>query len=50
LLNFLIFITFVPFRPLHVDQTLYTDSSLQKQPSITAHFRSSLHILCITAL
>src|SRR6218665_1195970 len=25
------------------------DSSLHKQPFITAHFRSSLHILCITA-
>src|SRR6218665_572524 len=24
-------------------------SSLHKQPFITAHFRSSLHILCITA-
>src|SRR6218665_803426 len=25
------------------------NSSLHKQPFITAHFRSSLHILCITA-
>jgi len=25
------------------------NSSLQEQPFITAHFRSSLHILCITA-
>jgi len=27
----------------------FLTSSLLKQPFITAHFRSSLHILCITA-
>jgi len=33
------------FRPL-AKQSL---GLLQKQPFITAHFKSSLHILCITA-
>src|SRR6218665_2501901 len=32
-----------------VNHLFLLNSSLHKQPFITAHFRSSLHILCITA-
>src|SRR6218665_2759891 len=32
-----------------VNYLFLLNSSLHKQPFITAHFRSSLHILCITA-
>src|SRR6218665_209338 len=41
---------FILFIPVKRQLVLFLhDSSLQKQPLITAHFRSSLHILCITA-
>jgi len=33
----------------YIRHSFLLNSSLHKQPFITAHFRSSLHILCITA-
>src|SRR6218665_4211885 len=36
-------------RPYRIHHLFFLNSSLHKQPFITAHFRSSLHMLCITA-
>jgi len=44
------FSRFTPlFLLLRTSFSFLRNSSLQKSPFITAHFRSSLHILCITA-
>src|SRR6218665_4131042 len=43
-----VFLIFLFNFPQH-NPSLSTLSSLPKKPFITAHFRSSLHILCITA-
>src|SRR6218665_2409301 len=51
----MLFYTFLHFalccrnNKYSVNHLFLLNSSLHKQPFITAHFRSSLHILCITA-
>jgi len=40
---------FVPFHKMLFRLYMTVITLLHKQPFITAHFKSSLHILCITA-
>src|SRR6218665_2474973 len=52
----MLFYTFLHFalcsrnNKYSVNHLFLLNSSLHKQPFITAHFRSSLHILCITQI